>query len=380
MELLAPFHPVVARWFAARYGAPTEVQRLAWPVIARGEHVLATAPTGSGKTLAAFLWAVDRLLTGAWEGGTVRALYVSPLKALNNDVERNLLGPLSELAAAFAAAGIEAPQVRVGVRSGDTPTADRRRMARRPPEVLITTPESLNLLLGSASGREMLAGLATVILDEVHAVAGSKRGTHLITAVDRLVRHSGEFQRIALSATVRPLPRIARFVGGWVRHGGGETASFRPRPVTVLETAGGKEYDLTVELPAPLPNDGSSPVDPHPRGQSPLHPSTPPPPWVALPLQGQGAPPHAPRDVQGRGGGAQPSAALHAGDFWGPFLAALKARIRRNRTTLIFTNSRRMAEKLTRFLNEGESADLAYAHHGSLSREIRLAVERRFKE
>src|SRR5688572_24778085 len=156
MDPLAPFHPIVAGWFATRFGAPTEVQRQAWPAIARGEHVLATAPTGSGKTLAAFLWAIDRLLTGAWEGGTVRALYVSPLKALNNDVERNLLGPLSELAAAFAAAGIDAPQVRVGVRSGDTPTADRRRMARRPPEVLITTPESLNLLLGSASGREML--------------------------------------------------------------------------------------------------------------------------------------------------------------------------------------------------------------------------------
>ena len=142
-EPLHLFHPVVRAWFARRFGEPTDVQRRAWPAIARGEHLLATAPTGSGKTLTAFLWALDRLLSGTWEGGRVRVLYVSPLKALNNDVERNLLAPFAELAAAWTASGAAPAPVRVAVRSGDTPQADRRRMLRRPPEVLITTPESL---------------------------------------------------------------------------------------------------------------------------------------------------------------------------------------------------------------------------------------------
>src|SRR6186997_875877 len=204
-DSLAPFHPIVRAWFGGRFGAPTDVQRRAWPAIAAGEHVLATAPTGSGKTLAAFLWALDRLLGGHWEAGSVRVLYISPLKALNNDVERNLMTPLGELAAAWQRqTGSPPAPVRVAVRSGDTPPADRRRMLRRPPEILITTPESLNLLLTSTAGREMLGAVSTVILDEVHAVAGTKRGTHLITAVDRLVRLAGEFQRVALSATVRP--------------------------------------------------------------------------------------------------------------------------------------------------------------------------------
>ena len=368
---LAPFHPLVRTWFERRFGTPTEVQARAWPAIARGEHLLATAPTGSGKTLAAFLWALDRLLSGAWEGERVRVLYVSPLKALNNDVERNLLAPLAELATAWTASGAPPAPVRVAVRSGDTPPADRRRMLRRPPEILITTPESLNLLLTSSAGREMLGGVSTVILDEVHAVAGTKRGTHLITAVDRLVRLSGEFQRVALSATVRPLPRIARFVGGRVRHGHGETASYRPRPVTVLECASTKVYEMSVELPAPLPEDGGPPPDPVPSVGSGERSSA--------PVEGRGA--------RARDGGAHPATSVpgfstppRSEDFWRPFVAALRERIRQNRTTLIFTNSRRMAEKLTRFLNEGQSADLAYAHHGSLSKEIRLAVERAFKE
>ena len=209
------FHPLTARWFRERVGVPTRVQERAWPEIARGGHVLATAPTGSGKTLTAFLWAIDRLLSGAWEPTGTRVLYVSPLKALNNDVRRNLLTPLEELTALFRAEGVEVPEIRALTRSGDTPEDERRRMRRDPPEILITTPESLNILLTSASGRASLGDLTTVILDEIHAVAGSKRGTHLATAVERLTLLSGEFQRIALSATVRPLDRVARFVGGW---------------------------------------------------------------------------------------------------------------------------------------------------------------------
>ncbi len=382
MDPLEPFHPIVRGWFERRFGAPTEVQRRAWPAIARGEHLLATAPTGSGKTLAAFLWALDRLLSGTWDGGRVRVLYVSPLKALNNDVERNLLAPLAELAAAWTGNGVGPAPVRVAVRSGDTPLPERRRMLRHPPEVLITTPESLNLLLSSPSGRGVLGGVATVILDEVHAVAGSKRGTHLITGVDRLVRLAGEFQRVALSATVRPLPRIARFIGGWVRHGHGETAGFSPRPVTVLECASSKVYEMTVELPAPLPVDGGTAGDPAPGGLEASGgalargPAL----QVGAPRLFRGGPRAAPGPHGGVAPGEDRPALARPEDFWRPFLAALRERIHANRTTLIFTNSRRMAEKLARFLNEGETVELAYAHHGSLAREIRLAVERRFKE
>jgi ATP-dependent Lhr-like helicase len=159
------FHPLIRKWFAERVGEPTEVQRLAWPRIAAGEHVLVTAPTGSGKTLAAFLWALDRLISGELPGGQMRVLYVSPLRALNNDIRRNLLAPLEELRTVFTAAGELMPEVRVFTRSGDTPAEERARMARRPPEILITTPESLNILLTSRRGRAMLSGIATVILD-----------------------------------------------------------------------------------------------------------------------------------------------------------------------------------------------------------------------
>jgi len=205
---LSAFDPRVRDWFLGRHKAPTDVQAQAWPRIAAGEHLLLTAPTGSGKTLAAFLWALERLVTGAWEGGTVRVLYVSPLKALGNDIRRNLVEPLGELRTRMGG------DVRVGVRTGDTPTEEGRRMVRRPPEILVTTPESLNLLLASRGGRAMLGQVRLAILDEIHAVAGEKRGAYLMTAVERLVPLSGEFQRLALSATVQPLARVASFVGG----------------------------------------------------------------------------------------------------------------------------------------------------------------------
>ncbi|MGH9465233.1 MAG: DEAD/DEAH box helicase, partial [Thermoanaerobaculia bacterium] len=294
------FHPVVARWFAERYGEPTAVQAAAWPEIAAGRHVLATAPTGSGKTLAAFLWALDRLLSGAWEGGLPRVLYVSPLRALNNDVERNLLSPLAELETAFAAAGVSCQSVRVATRSGDTPGPERQRMLRRPPEVLITTPESLNILLTSRGGRSLLGGLATVILDEIHAVAGSKRGTHLITAIERLVPLAGEFQRLALSATVRPLARVARFVGGRILEGveGGE-GRYRPREVAIVEGTTVKSYDLEVATALP----------------------------ASAPVGAEVAPGEPPRNA------------------WDALAAELAARIRGNRSTLVFANSRRTTEK-----------------------------------
>ncbi|MFN7940517.1 MAG: DEAD/DEAH box helicase [Thermoanaerobaculia bacterium] len=307
---------------------PTEIQALAWPAIAAGEHVLISAPTGCGKTLAAFLWAIDRLATGAWTGGTTRVVYVSPLKALNADVERNLLGPLAEVERRFATAGVDSAPIRVATRSGDTPASERQKLLRRPPEILITTPESLNLLLLSKAARRIFAGVTCVLLDEIHAVAGSKRGTHLITAVDRLVRLAGEFQRVALSATVRPLDEVAAFVGGLrLERGEGGEPRHVPRAVRVLASHEAKRYDLTVRL-APASDD-----------------------------------PDALDDA-----------------FWTRLAADIRPRLAAARSTLIFTNSRRMAERFTRELNAGEAREVAWSHHGSLAREIRQAVERRLKE
>ena len=210
------FHPLIARWFQSRVGHPTPVQLQGWSRIATGEHVLITAPTGSGKTLTAFLWALNQLINQTWPAGCTRILYISPLKALNNDIHRNLLKPLTELKSIFDRENVVFPAITVNTRSGDTPQTERRRMLRQPPEILITTPESLNLMLSSKGGRSILGQVAFVILDEIHALVSEKRGTYLITAVDRLVLLAGEFQRIALSATVKPLDTVAAFIGGFM--------------------------------------------------------------------------------------------------------------------------------------------------------------------
>ena len=321
MDAAPPFHPVVRAWFARRYGAPTPVQSAAWAAIAAGDHVLATAPTGGGKTLAAFLWAIDSLLAGRWEQGVTRVLYISPLKALNTDVRRNLLAPLTELARAFADAGLAAPAVRAEVRSGDTPASDRARLLRHPPEILVTTPESLNLMLLSAKGRAALGGVRTLILDEIHAVAGDKRGAYLMSAVERVVELSGEFQRVALSATVRPLEVVAAFVGGQRLRDGVHA----PRPVRIVAPSVAKRVALRVSTIETRPEAGED-------------------------------------------------------GFWTSLTAELRAVIAANRATLVFCNSRRMTEKLARFLNDGLDEPLAYAHHGSLARELRAEVEQRPKE
>ena len=246
---LSSFHPLIRQWFSEKVGTPTDIQDRAWPEIAAGRHVLVTAPTGCGKTLAAFLWGINQLMTGVWPRGSVRVLYVSPLKALNNDVQRNLLKPLRELREYFSRAGASFPEISVQTRSGDTPGEERRKMIRKPPEILITTPESLNLLLSSRSGRSMLTGIATVILDEIHAVVGTKRGTHLITAVDRLVPLAGEFQRIALSATVNPPERGAEFVGGFLRTGKGGDSHYEKRRVSIIRSLQAKTYEIKVSFP-----------------------------------------------------------------------------------------------------------------------------------
>lgn len=318
-----PFHDVTQRWFSERLGEPTDVQRRAWPLLAAGGHVLVTAPTGTGKTLAAFLGCLDHLLTGRWEAGRLRVVYVSPLKALNNDIQRNLMGPLAELREAFAAAGLEAPPVRVLVRSGDTPEDERRRLRRQPPEILITTPESLNILLTQKTASELFGGVQVVILDEIHAMVGSKRGTALLTALERLIPLAGEFQRIGLSATVNPPGLVAQALGGFQEG--------RPRPVEVVTSTASKAYHVEVVLPAVRKQDDSGKV------------------------------------------------------YWQSLALELRRRTQERDSTLIFTNSRRACEKLARLMNEsveGEENEelLAYSHHGSLSKEIRRDVEQKLKD
>jgi ATP-dependent Lhr-like helicase len=322
------FHPLVADWFAAHVGAPTDIQARAWPRIAAGEHVLAVAPTGSGKTLTAFLSALDSLATGKWPTGRVSVVYVTPLKALGNDVRRNLIAPLAGLRRIFEAEGAPFPDIRVAIRTGDTPADERRHMLRRPPELLLTTPESLNLLLSSQGGRSMLGAVRLLILDEIHAVAGSKRGVFLLSAVERLALLAGEFQRVALSATVAPLETVAAMVGGCLPQGDPDDPVLAGRLVAVVTGRDVKALDIRVRhVPWPAPDD-----------------------------------PQASR-LQGL-----------AGD--------IRRRILANRTTLVFVNSRKLCEKLARLINDapdGEGETLAHAHHGSLSKELRTAVEARLK-
>ena len=329
-DSLGRFHPLSKKWFLERFGSPTRVQREAWPLIEAGKNVLVTAPTGSGKTLTAFFHALDGLLTGRLPNDGVRVLYVSPLKALNNDIRRNLIEPLAELREVFAAGGVPSPDIRVMTRSGDTPEDERRRMSARPPAILITTPESLNILLTSKRGERMLDRVETVILDEIHAVADSKRGVYLMTAVERLTLLSGEFQRIALTATVNPMGDVARFIGGYRPVGRGDTLTMQARDVEIVSPAEEKRLSVRISF---VPQTASEPDD--------------------------------------RDEGENPA--------WKAAAAAMASRIDANEATLIFANSRRGVERLSRLINETAPERQVFAHHGSLSKEIRLLVEERLK-
>ena len=320
------FHPLVKYWFIRKYSSPTDIQEKAWPEIASGKNVLVTAPTGSGKTLTAFLWAINCFVTGKYETGKLSVLYISPLKALNNDVQKNLITPLEELRQFFETGDTAFRKIRVMTRSGDTPDDERKKILKNPPEILITTPESLNIILTSGKGRNICNHLKCVILDEIHSIAGEKRGTFLITAVDRLTLLSGEFQRIALSATVRPLETIADLVGGFTIRNDMANPAYEKRNVTIVQSSYRKTYDVNVRYPDFTVEDFS---------EEPI--------WMNL-----------------------------AREF--------RSIIDKNRSTLLFANSRRFVEKLTRLINQDENAPVAYSHHGSLSRELRFSVEQRLKE
>ncbi len=316
-ELTSLFHPAVVGWFAHCFTAPTAAQAQAWPAIQAARHVLIAAPTGSGKTLAAFLTAIDGLvrqgLTGELRDET-QIVYVSPLKALSNDIRRNLDAPLAGIREALQAQGLPDVDIRSWVRTGDTPPGERERMRRRPPHIVVTTPESLYILLGSESGRKMLATTRSVIVDEIHALAPNKRGSHLALSLERLSALCGDrLLRVGLSATQKPIEAVARFLVG-------PTAECR-----IIDTGHRRGRDLALEMP-------SSPLE-----------------------------------------------AVMSGEVWQQVYDRLAQLIEGHQTTLIFTNTRRMAERVTRQLSERLGEDQVTAHHGSLAKEQRLDAEQRLK-
>src|SRR5437763_3250878 len=315
MDPLAPFSAETRAWFKQAFAEPTPAQQLGWPAIASGKHTLIQAPTGSGKTLAAFLYGIDKLHPEPGEG--LRLLYASPLKALNYDIERTLRGPR---------AGLKS-ELRVAVRTGDTPQKERAEMLRHPPDILITTPESLYLLLTSRA-RENLRGVRTLILDEVHAVAGTKRGAHLALSVERLERLVDEpFQRIGLSATQRPLEEIGRFVSG-------------AREIELVDAGTAKELDRQVVVPIEDMRE--------PGGQTTT-------------------------DLLGTGSEGSQQA------IWPSVYPELLRLGNEHRSTILFVNNRRLAERLALRLNELAEKEIARAHHGSLARAQRAEIEELLK-
>ncbi len=320
----ASFHPAVAAWFLEQFGGPTQPQDEAWPLIKAGRDVLIAAPTGSGKTLAAFLSAIDDLVRRAEDGplaDETQIVYVSPLKALSNDIGRNLEAPLAGIRRKLREQGRPDVEIRSWVRSGDTPPGERQRMARRPPHIVVTTPESLYILLGSESGRRMLATTRTVIVDEIHAVAPNKRGTHLALSLERLEAICpSPPQRIGLSATQKPIEAVARFLVGARGQG---TAT--PVPCAIVDSGHRRDRDLALEVP-----------------ESPLE-------------------------------------AVMSGEVWTQVYRRLAALIEQHRTTLVFVNTRRLAERVTRHLSELLGEANVAAHHGSLAKAQRLDAEQKLK-
>ena len=323
------FHPAVARWFARTFPAPTTPQLQAWPEIKKQRHTLIAAPTGSGKTLAAFLSAIDDLVRLGLEeklDDTTHVIYVSPLKALSNDVQRNLQFPLEGIEKELQAMGLPEVNIRTLVRTGDTPAAERTAMTKRPPHIVVTTPESLYILLTSEGGRRMLQTARTLIVDEIHAVVSDKRGSHLALSVERLeqlVRQNNavhSLTRIGLSATQRPIEEVARFLVGTENIREDQTPN-----CAIIDSGHTRQLDVAIELT-----------------DSPL-------------------------------------SAVMSGEVWEEVYDRLAERIRQHNTTLVFVNTRRLAERVARHLGERLGDENIAAHHGSLAREQRLAAEQKLK-
>ena len=314
----AGFHPVVRQWFTTEVGEPTSAQLRGWDAIAAGRHTLIAAPTGSGKTLAAFLTAIDSLLEERQHGplpDEVRILYVSPLKALSADIHKNLAEPRAGVHRLAEAAGLPAPGITAAVRTGDTTSSERAAMLRTPPHILVTTPESLYLLLTSERSRHMLRTVRTVIVDEIHAVIGTRRGAHLALSLERLAGIADRpLQRIGLSATQTPIEEVARFLTAGAASG-----------CAIIDVGHRRTMDLAVELPR-------STLD-----------------------------------------------AVMSHEVWEESYDRLTALIAAHRTTMVFVNTRRLAERLARHLSERLGDDAVTAHHGSLSKEKRLDAETRLK-
>jgi ATP-dependent Lhr-like helicase len=324
MDPLSIFHPIVREWFERKLETPTDAQRLGWPVIASGDNALISAPTGSGKTLAAFLLCIDRLLRASIQGDlpeSAQVVYVSPLKALSNDIHKNLSIPLQEIVQLALNQGLKIPEIRIALRTGDTPAHERQARARKPPHIWITTPESFYILLTSESGRRGLAGVHTLIIDEIHSLAGNKRGSHLALSVERLcslVRTP--VVRIGLSATMRPIEEVARFLVGAAKI----YPDGSPR-CAIIDTGHRRKMDLQIEMP----------------------------------------------------GGELGPIATH--ELWDETIERIADLIRQHGTTLVFVNTRRLVERVSHLMSQKIGEENIVAHHGSLSRKTRLLAEERLK-
>src|SRR6266571_2618542 len=318
-ESLAWAHPLVAEWFVGKFGTPTEPQEQGWPHILAGRTTLISAPTGSGKTLAAFLACIDRLVRKALAGelaDRVEVLYVSPLKALGNDIQKNLEIPLGEILTMAGEHGLLMPEIRTAVRTGDTLMKDRRLMLKRPPHILVTTPESFYILLTAEKSRAILRDVETVIVDEIHAVADDKRGAHLTLSLERLEALTKRPpDRIGLSATQKPIEDVAHFLAG----------NGRPDPV-IVNIGHKRTLDLAVEVPATL-----------------LGP-------------------------------------IASNEMWDEIYTRIVELSEQHRSTLVFVNTRRLVERIAHHLAERLGEESVGAHHGSLSRKLRLAAEKKLKE